>query len=226
MPPDYTYAIQFGPKTEAAKQAKARQLLRTGNQTASAPVNSTQCVLYKVKGRMRLVKLHSLLATLESASASANPAQIMLDLVAYNSGYLRNLAAFHSIFRVCGRARNLLVAALDANATGDNGCRQVAALLRIKAHIDTDGVLQGWYAAAGANNSYCSWTGVSCTTSGQVSALQIWSAQTTRLKGKLPPAAAFQGLSSLTTFALAEQPGISGTLPADWSRLQQLQDIE
>ncbi|WIA13890.1 hypothetical protein OEZ85_002462 [Tetradesmus obliquus] len=27
MPPDYTYAIQFGPKTEAAKQAKARQLL-------------------------------------------------------------------------------------------------------------------------------------------------------------------------------------------------------
>jgi hypothetical protein len=47
----------------------------------------------------------------------------------------------------------------------------------------------------------------------------------TGLKGTLPPAAAFAGLPQLTCIAIADQAGISGTLPADWSRLKQLQEV-
>lgn len=224
MPADYTYAVQFGPMTEAAKQVNARQLLGQGTQSALAPINGAQCLLYKAKRRMRLMKLHDLLATLARASADFNPAHVMLDLVAYNSGFLRNLAAPNNSFRVCGKARELLTAALDANATINDP--QAAALLRIKAQMDTSGVLTSWKIEPGATGAtYCSWTGVSCSSNKQVTAVGLWSFHTTSLQGKLPPATAFQGLSSLTAIYLAEQPGITGTLPADWSLLRQLQVI-
>lgn len=226
MPADYTYAVQFGPMTEAAKQIDARQLLGQGTKSALAPVNGTQCLLYKAKRRMRLMKLHDLLSTLARASPNANPAQYMLELVAYNSGFLRNLAAPNTTFGVCGKARELLATALDANLTINDP--QAAALLRIKAHIDTSGALKDWKIDAGATGAtYCSWPGVSCDTSRQVIAIVIsgWWNLTSGLKGKLPPATAFQGLSSLTGITIGRQPGITGTLPADWSQLRRLQII-
>lgn len=173
---------------------------------------------------MRLLQLHDLLATLARASPASNPAQIMLDLVAYNSGHLRNMAALNVNFRVCGKARELLATALDGKATINDP--QAVALLRIRTHIDTSGALSDWTIAAGSTGpAYCSWTGVSCSSTRQVTDIGIWSIHTTGLKGRLPPAAAFHGLSSLTTFTLAEQPGITGTLPADWSQLRQLRDV-
>ncbi|WIA14567.1 hypothetical protein OEZ85_003084 [Tetradesmus obliquus] len=223
MPADYTYAIQAAPVSEFGKVDRARQLLREGTQSAVPSVNGTQCVLYKSKRRIRLVKLHGWLATSARASPNSNPAQIMLDLLAYNSGYLRNLAAPNSAFKMCGTTRDLLVAALDANVTSSDP--QVAALLRIKGHIDTTEVLKDWSVAAGTTSAYCAWTGVSCDGNMQVTAIEIWSVHTTGLKGELPPAAAFEGLNSLTAFTLSQQPGITGTLPADWSQLRQLQDV-
>jgi hypothetical protein len=102
---------------------------------------------------------------------------------------------------------------------------QAAALLCIKSSVDTTGVLQRWTLEAGANGGYCQWAGVSCT-GGKVNSIDLrrdTGAKT--LRGVLPPAAAFTGLDGLARFALTRQPGISGTLPADWSQLQQLQDV-
>jgi Leucine-rich repeat (LRR) protein len=173
---------------------------------------------------MRLMKLHELLATLAKTSATPTPAQILLELVAYNSGYVRDLATANNNFRVCGDARILLAAAMDKNITSTDP--QAAALLRIKQYIDTTGVLQDWSMAAGATQNYCVWKGVSCSGNRQVSAINIWSALTTDLKGRLPPADAFKGLDMLTHFILAEQPGITGTLPGEWSQLRSLEEVE
>jgi Leucine-rich repeat (LRR) protein len=223
MPVDYTYAVQYGPTTMSAKQAKAQRWLQLGKRSNQATINGTECVMYKVKKGIRLVKLHEMLATFASTTAAiVNPAQILLDLVTYNSGFVRNLAVASSQFRVCGNARNLLVAALDGNISTTNP--QVAALLRIKESIDTTGKLSDWSIAAGANPNYCSWTGLSCDTSRQVIGITLWSKYVTGLKGQLPPATAFQDLGGLTKLTLSEQPGISGTLPIDWSQLQ-LQDV-
>ncbi|KAF6260274.1 hypothetical protein COO60DRAFT_907568 [Scenedesmus sp. NREL 46B-D3] len=105
---------------------------------------------------------------------------------------------------------------------------QLEALLAVKASVDSAGVLLGWTRANGASSGYCKWKGVVCT-KGTTSVYWInigTGPGIQGLKGTLPPAAAFAGLSALTEVNISDQPGITGTLPADWSRMMQLQDIK
>jgi hypothetical protein len=106
---------------------------------------------------------------------------------------------------------------------------QLDALLRLKAAMDGKGVLQGWNRGAGANAGYCyvDWVGVYCAKgTSTVYSINLWPGTGVQgLKGTLPPAAAFTGLEGLTQIAIGDQPGLTGTLPADWSRLTQLTEI-
>jgi hypothetical protein len=104
---------------------------------------------------------------------------------------------------------------------------QLDALLRVKAAIDTTGVLQGWTRSTGADGGYCSWQGVLCAKgTSNVYWVNIWpGGGTNGLQGTLPSAAAFTGLRGLTHLCISDQPGITGTLPADWSSLTALQDV-
>ncbi|WIA42770.1 hypothetical protein OEZ86_008710 [Tetradesmus obliquus] len=104
---------------------------------------------------------------------------------------------------------------------------QLEALLKIKAAIDTTGKLEEWNMAAGTSGGYCKWRGVLCNDgTTRVYDLTLNPAGGTEgLKGTLPPVAAFKGLAGLTGLDISDQPGISGTVRADWSRLGQLQDM-
>jgi Leucine-rich repeat (LRR) protein len=224
MSPGDGYAMQFSPVNEKGRQNKAKQELKRGNFTAAA--ESSNCVLYTTKKKMRLVKLHDLLVTMTPASGTPTSTTILADLLASNKGFVQDTAAANKTFRVCDSARDVLVAAVGA----DGADPQLEALLRIKEHIDKDGVLRDWFRASGANGGYCEWLGVNCT-DGKVTAINLWygtkkvgvAAKLTGLKGKLPPASAFQGLNGLTFITIGDQTTIQGTLPDDWSQLQQLQ---
>jgi hypothetical protein len=104
---------------------------------------------------------------------------------------------------------------------------QLEALLRIKAAIDTTGVLQDWTRSTGADGGYCSWQGILCAKgTSNVYWINIWpGGGTNGLQGTLPGVAAFAGLRGLTHICISDQPGITGTLPADWSTLTGLQDV-
>jgi LRR receptor-like serine/threonine-protein kinase FLS2 len=103
---------------------------------------------------------------------------------------------------------------------------QLDSLLKVKAAIDTTGVLDEWSSATGAAGGYCKWRGVGCIGNTYVMGINIWSGRGVQgLQGTLPPAAAFSGLPNLTVLNIGEQPGIKGTLPADWSRMIQLEDV-
>jgi hypothetical protein len=219
--------MEFGPTTAKGRRDKAMQVLRQGNTTA-AP-DSSDCVVYTTKKKMRLVKLHALLFTLSTTlaapgatgAAAADTVKILADLLASSSGYVNDTAAANTTFKVYGSARDVLVAALNDNSTDP----QLDALLRIKQYNDTGGVLKEWSSGTGANGAYCSWTGISCT-DGKVTEIDIWSGKgITDLKGKLPPAGAFSGLDSLVEVTISDQPGITDTLPDDWARLQQLRHV-
>jgi hypothetical protein len=76
-----------------------------------------------------------LLTTLAGASAAADmPTIILVDLTASNSGYVSKLGAVNTTFRVCGGARDILVAAVNVTTTDDP---QLGALLRTKDHIES-----------------------------------------------------------------------------------------
>jgi hypothetical protein len=103
-------------------------------------------------------------------------------------------------------------------------------LLQIKSFIDKAGVLKSWNRQAGQNKGYCKggWVGVKCYYNKQV----VDTIMLTRIKdtiqalqGHLPPASAFQGLPGLQVFCIAGQPTLVGTLPPDWSSLQNLQYV-
>ncbi|WIA42784.1 hypothetical protein OEZ86_008723 [Tetradesmus obliquus] len=99
---------------------------------------------------------------------------------------------------------------------------QLEALLRVKAATDTTGKREEWRRTAGVAGAYCKWRGVACIDGTHtVYKIHIHDG----LTGTLPHAAAFDGLAGLTEIDISHQPGISGTVPADWSRLSQLQDI-
>jgi hypothetical protein len=103
---------------------------------------------------------------------------------------------------------------------------QLNSLLKVKAAIDTTGVLEEWSSATGAAGGYCSWRGVECIGKTYVTGINIWSGPGIQgLQGTLPPAAALSGLPNMTVLNIGEQPGIKGTLPADWSRMTQLEDV-
>jgi hypothetical protein len=94
---------------------------------------------------------------------------------------------------------------------------------------DTTGLLKEWIIASGTKGGFCNWKGVLCTNgTSTVYSINIWYETLkgiTGLRGKLPPASAFQGLSNLTSITIGDQAGITGTLPADWSRLQQMEEL-
>jgi hypothetical protein len=213
--------MQFGPTSAAAKLNEARQILAQGT---SQP-DGTDCVWYQPKSPIRIVKLHDLITTLASADVSGpNAAVILADILAANLGTLREeLSAPQQAIRVCGKAKQLLSPASD-NAQD----QQLEALLRIKEAVDTTGVLQAWDRAAGGDGGYCNWPGVQCSSQRKVQSVTFNSTTVPGedgLQGTLPPAAAFSGLDSLTSIVFLDQFSITGTLPADWSTLQQLQVI-
>jgi Leucine-rich repeat (LRR) protein len=114
--------------------------------------------------------------------------------------------------------------------TSASGDPQLEALLKVKAALDTKHILRDWSrgSGSGARGSYCKWKGVECNDgSSLVHQISMCSESGVQgLHGTLPPAAAFAGLDYLTDVVISDQPGITGTLPADWSRLTKLQDIQ
>lgn len=127
---------------------------------------------------------------------------------------------------------------------------QLASLLRIKAAIDTSDVLKQWTKATGSREcstitgsiaGYCCWPGVSCHVMARrgtqrygkhTSDVEVFAFSTVAgskriqgLKGSLPSAASFTGLGGLTQLEFIDQPGLSGTLPEDWSGLTRVWGI-
>ncbi|KAF6264602.1 hypothetical protein COO60DRAFT_1698194 [Scenedesmus sp. NREL 46B-D3] len=130
-------------------------------------------------------------------------------------------------FRVPG-SNPTATSGLGSKPTSDDA--QLEALLRVKAAVDSTGVMRDWARAKGANGGYCKWKGVACTEgTTSVWPINIWvygnESDIQGLKGTLPPAATFAGLGGLTEVIIGCQPGITGTLPVDWSRMAQLQRI-
>lgn len=98
----------------------------------------------------------------------------------------------------------------------------------MKAAIDPSNALSWWTRVAGTNGGYCKWSGVLCADGkfGKTTVTSIYTALMDTLQGTLPPAAAFSGLDGLTSIDFHHQSWFSGTLPADWSNLKQLQVIQ
>jgi hypothetical protein len=218
MPADYTYAVQFGSSEGDDKVNDVKNQLRQGSTRPAEPDNTTDdCVWYQANKPMRLVKLHDLLITLAASNSQSGfgpttKAQVLSDLAASNLGYVADLAAANTTLRMCRSARQLL----SAGMLGEG--------LDIKASIDKTCVLK-WSETAGANGSFCNWEQISCN-NGVVNDVNIWSGMGIQgLQGSLPSTVAFQGLGKLRSITIADQPGITSTLPADWGQLRQLRDI-
>uniref|UniRef100_A0A383VH09 Peptidase C1A papain C-terminal domain-containing protein n=1 Tax=Tetradesmus obliquus TaxID=3088 RepID=A0A383VH09_TETOB len=104
---------------------------------------------------------------------------------------------------------------------------QLEALMRIQQAVDTTGVLHTWSRTTGAGGGYCRWPGVLCRGGSAVAAIKLYEGVgVVGLQGSLPSAAAVAGLDKLVELAFVGQPGITGTLPADWSNLTKLQYIQ
>jgi hypothetical protein len=97
-------------------------------------------------------------------------------------------------------------------------------LLKIKQAVDTTGLLQHWDRTSG---DYCKWDEVTCADGTKdVIAIQISAGSVEGLTGVLPPGSALAGLEKLTSISIRQQPGINGTLPADWAKLTGLEAIQ
>lgn len=214
MPAGYTYAVQFGP-TGMDKVNAVKELLRQGS-TRHVPSDNTtyDCVWYQANKAMRLVKVHDLLITLASSQAGYNPAtkaQVLSDLISSNLGYVADVTAANTTFRVCGTARQLLLAGLQSNGLDS----ELEALLSMKASIDKTGILNTWSRETGAKGGYCKWRQIDCINGTVVNIMLYTDTGVEGLQGSLPPAVALHALRSLATVFVGNQPGITGTLPAD-----------
>jgi hypothetical protein len=98
MPPDNTFALQFGPTSNTAKLSEVKLALSQG----PTQTDGADCVWYQPKAPMRLLKLHDLLTTLANTVVAApNSAEILGDILAANLGTLRgDLAAPQQNMRV------------------------------------------------------------------------------------------------------------------------------
>jgi hypothetical protein len=105
MPPDNTFALQFGP-TSTIKLSEVRLALGQG----TTQPDGADCAWYQPKTPMRLLRLHDLLTTLANAVVSApNSAELLAYILAANLGTLRgDLAALQQNMRVRGRAKDVV----------------------------------------------------------------------------------------------------------------------
>lgn len=103
-------------------------------------------------------------------------------------------------------------------------------MLELRKHIDKHGVLK-WSVQAGAGQGYCDWRQVACSggAAGKnrvITGILLCSCkEVAGLQGTLPPASVLRSFPGLTDFSVTSQPGVSGTLPSDWSSLNSLVDI-
>jgi hypothetical protein len=97
---------------------------------------------------------------------------------------------------------------------------QLRALLAFKAAVDKQGTLD-WTAEGGANAGYCNFYGVGCDAQSNIAIIGIIEEN---LGGTLPPGSVLAPLTALISIHLGNT-GVSGTLPANWGALNQLEDI-
>lgn len=102
---------------------------------------------------------------------------------------------------------------------------QMQALLQVKAAVDKKGVLNTWTTALGTNGGYCSqFVGVTCDEMQFVTNISLTRGNSGIMGGTLPPASSFMALPRLKSILFYELD-ITGTLPADYGNLTQLQVI-
>ena len=107
----------------------------------------------------------------------------------------------------------------DATSALDS---QLEALLKVKASIDKTGVLKTWKRSSGFNGGYCDWGDtVICDDQQNVVKLEL---DKKGLQGTLPSGQTLSGLPMLLDIFMAKNE-ITGTLPADWGILKQLEVI-
>lgn len=100
---------------------------------------------------------------------------------------------------------------------------QLQALLSIKEALVRNKELSSWTELNGANGKYCnSFVGVACDGSGNVVSILLPNRTT---GGMFPPLDALLALPKLVTLNL-NSTGISGTLPTDYGKLIQLEDVK
>ncbi|GBF98856.1 hypothetical protein Rsub_11460 [Raphidocelis subcapitata] len=111
------------------------------------------------------------------------------------------------------------------------GAGQLAALRAVKAAVDPSGLAAFFGGPAGGGKegaAFCAWDGVRCDAAGDVVAVALNStacAGGAACGGALPPAAALSGLPKLRALSFGAL-GLKGSLPADWSTLGGLEEVE
>jgi hypothetical protein len=100
---------------------------------------------------------------------------------------------------------------------------QLAALLAVKAAVDTKGWLADWTADRGAGGAYCvNFGGVGCDAAGNVVAVTFNDGDP--LGGTLPAASTLAALPALTALWLGNT-GTTGTLPPGYGDLRAMEDL-
>lgn len=136
-----------------------------------------------------------------------------------------NAAAATDLDALAGR--ELLVCPPAGSGAG----QQADALRGVKAALDPSGLAGFLGGPAGGKDAgpYCSWEGVTCDAAGDVVALRLGSAACrggAACGGALPPALpALRRLPKLRQLSFGAL-GLKGSLPADWSALGGLEEVE
>jgi hypothetical protein len=98
---------------------------------------------------------------------------------------------------------------------------QAAALVAVKAAIDTTGRLEWKLSKTAGPRQYCSWSGVSCDNAGNVQGLAL---KSRGLVGSLPSFEMLQALPKLESLGLGNN-SLSGPLPDEYGRLTGLKQL-
>jgi hypothetical protein len=118
MQPDYTFALQYNRASMSARSSLISRKLKTNlsREPPSAEAlgwEPERCLVYTSETPTRLLKLADDINTLALAAPAAKlrlrKADIIVDLVASNLGFMKNLnAASKGPFRLCGKTAQLL----------------------------------------------------------------------------------------------------------------------
>lgn len=118
---------------------------------------------------------------------------------------------------LCGVSHGALVMPSPASSSAVSNA--VSVLLAIRGVLDPAGnVLGSWQRGS---SSPCSWRFIRCNRDQQVIAIHVTGAGD--MTGRLPSGALLQQLPALEDLVLLR--GLTGPLPADWSRLKQLKRV-